>query len=143
MKAFLPNVLPSMSTGLDLMHYSLASGYIDFYGDKRECGIMQDTRITSTSAESRQTVLDRLAKLATTVEVAEGKEDSGVYTFGVFSSQDNDTAIRLFSRFRDRGAMEKHIRRCAVLDFWQQSKDDIVQMESRGYLPNGKGWLHR
>jgi quinol monooxygenase YgiN len=143
MQAFLPNVLPSMSTGLDLMNYSLASGFLDFPGDKRECGVMQDTRIRTNSKETRKAVLDRLAKLASDVEMAEGKESNGVYTFGIFSNQDDDTGIRIFSRFRDRDAMEQHIRRSSVLDFWQQSKDDIVQMESRGYLPNGKGWLHR
>ncbi len=39
--------------------------------------------------------------------------------------------------------MEKFLRRDDVLNFWKESKGEIASMEARGYLPNGKGWLHR
>jgi len=143
MKTFLGKVLPIMTTGLDLMHYQAFAGYLDKPGDKRECGVMQDVRIVCTSAEGRNAVVARLQTLAKTIEEREVKEKTGVYTWLACSSIDDDKSLRLYARYRDRKAMEKSIRTREVLDFWAASKDDIAQMESRAYLPNGKGWLHR
>jgi hypothetical protein len=53
------------------------------------------------------------------------------------------TGARMFARFKDRAAMETHLRRKEVIDFWLGSKDEVAAMEARGYVPNGKGWLHR
>ncbi|KAF2663993.1 hypothetical protein BT63DRAFT_461110 [Microthyrium microscopicum] len=134
MQKFLPHVLPTMSTGLDLMHYSPAGGFLDAPGDLSECEIMTDTRIWCVDAVSRSSVVAKLDNVA-------GKAASGVYTFLVAASLDDETEVRILSRFRDRMAMEEQER--AMVGFWQGSKGEVRRMESRGYLPNGKGWLHR
>jgi quinol monooxygenase YgiN len=141
MSSFLAKIPHIMTTGLDLTHYSLAAGFIDLPGDQRECGIMQDVKVLCLSANARQLVLAKAAKLAQAVE-SEGK-DNGVFSFMVLSNLDVDKGVRLFLRFSSRDAMERHMRRKDVLDFWMTSKEDITTMESRGYVPNGKGWLHR
>src|ERR1700760_2137514 len=107
MKKFLAKIPATMSTGLDLMHYGPASGYIDKFGDQRECKVMQDTRIWCKSAESRDAVLQRLSKVAKEIET----NDPGAYTFLVTKSLDTDDEARLYTRFKDRDAMEKHLRR--------------------------------
>jgi len=143
MQEFLKKIPPTMTTGLDLMHYSCIGGYIDKPADQHECEIMQDTRISCISATARVAVSFKLAKLAKSIEAAEGKESNGVYTWMAFSSLDDDTSMRIFARFKSRDAMEMHIRRKYMAEFWSESKEEIKQMEWRCYLPNGKGWLHR
>lgn len=143
MTNFLTRVPSAMTTGLDLMHYEAIAGYLDKPGDKTECGVMQDIRIACTSPESCQSVLQKLETLAEAVEAREDKEKTGVYTWMAFKSLDDEKAARIYARYKDREAMEKHLRTKEVLDFWFGTKDEIAQMESRGYLPNGKGWLHR
>jgi quinol monooxygenase YgiN len=141
MGVFLKKIPDTMTTGLDLMHYAPAAGFIDLPGDKRECGIMQDVRIYCPSAAARKSVLAGAAAIARAVE-SENKDDE-VLTFLVVRSVDNDTEMRMFLRFSSRDAMERHIRRQDLLDLWMASKENITQMASRGYVPNGKGWLHR
>jgi len=143
MGTFLGNVLQIMTTGLDLMHYHAFAGYLDKPNDKRECGVMQDVRIVCKSGEARNSVVAKLHALAKAVEDRDAKEKSGVYTWLACKSIDDDKSLRLYARYKDRNAMEKSIRTPEVLDFWLATKDDVAQMESRAYLPNGKGWLHR
>jgi quinol monooxygenase YgiN len=144
MAEFLKKIPPTMTTGLDLMHYGYVSGYLDKPGDRRECEIMQDTRITAVSAEARQTIASRLKRLAKSVEASE----EGIYTFITFYSHDDDVSLRIYSRYGTREAMEKYQARKDVLGFWAASKVDVKQMEWRCFLPNStpnkrKGWLHR
>jgi hypothetical protein len=139
MAEFLKKIPPTMTTGLDLMHYSCVSGYIDQPGDKKECEIMQDTRISCISGNAREAVLSKLKLLAISVEA----DSKGVYTWMAFSSLDDDMGVRIYTRFETRVAMEGYSRRKDVAEFWSESKDDIKQLEWRCYVPNGKGWLHR
>ena len=143
MSGFLSKIPDTMSTGLDLMHYSRVAGYLDKPGNKRECGVMQDVRISCISATARAAVVSKISQLAKAIEDAEEKEENGVYTWMAFSSLDNDTGLRVFARYDGREAMERHLRTREVVEFWTESKDDVAQMESRPYFPNGKGWLHR
>jgi quinol monooxygenase YgiN len=143
MGKFLKAVPPTMTTGLDLAHYRSVGGFLDLPGDKCECEIMQDTRIVCKSADARKSVLERLQKLTKTIQASEEKKSSGVLTYMAFESLDNDIAVRLYGRYATRDSMESFLRRSDVLNFWMQSKNDVATMESRGYLPNGKGWLHR
>jgi len=144
MAGFLKKIPPTMTTGLDLMHYGCVAGYLDKPGNQQECEIMQDTRITAISPDARKSLSSRLAQLAKSVE-ADGE---GVFTWMAFSSHDDDVSLRIYARFATRAAMEKYQNRKDVLEFWAASKDDIKQMEWRCYLPNStatkkKGWLHR
>ncbi len=109
----------------------------------KECHIMQDTRIGCKSAADRETVLKRLESLCEKIKQGEKSSHSGVLTFMGFACLDNDTGLRMYSRFESREAMETFLRRDDVLTFWKESKAEIASMEARGYLPNGKGWLHR
>ena len=100
---------------------------------------MQDARIFCKSPSNRDTVLSRLRRVSKAVEAG----DDGVYTFHCFNSLDDDKEVRLFTRFKDRATMESHIRQPEIMQFWQDSKEDIARMDHRAYFPNGKGWLHR
>jgi quinol monooxygenase YgiN len=117
----------------------LTSGFLDKPGDKSECKIMQDLQIYCKSPAARASVSKRLEKVCAAAE----KGDAGIYTYMAFAAQENDTQVRIYSRYKDRAAMEKHIRQKEVIDFWKESKDDIDRMDHRAYFPNGKGWLHR
>jgi quinol monooxygenase YgiN len=139
MSTFLSKVPPTMPTGLDLSHYAKVAGYIDSPGDKRECAIMADTRISCISATARSAVVSKLSQLAKSVE----KDGDGVYTWLAFSSLDNDTSLRIFARFESREAMEVYQRRKDVASFWAEGKEDIGTSECQRFAPNGKGWLHR
>ena len=144
MGKFLEKIPPTMSTGLDLMHYGCIGGYLDKPGDARECAIMQDTRIIAMSPEARKILASRLVDLSKSVEANE----EGIYTWMAFVSHDDDISMRIYTRFQTREAMEKYQGRKDLLDFWAVSKDDIKQMEWRCYVPNStpekkKGWLHR
>lgn len=100
---------------------------------------MQDIQIYCKSPEARASVVKRLEKVSAAAE----KGDAGIYTYMTFKAQDNDTQIRIYSRYQDRATMEKHTREKEVIDFWTESKEDIERMDHRAYFPNGKGWLHR
>ncbi|KAF1991819.1 hypothetical protein K402DRAFT_367166 [Aulographum hederae CBS 113979] len=141
MSTFLSKIPPTMTTGLDLVHYSLSSGYLDGPGDSRPCGIMSDHVITCNSHGDRNTVLSQLKALTKTVEESESK--SSVYTFMAFSSLDNDVGVRIYGRYKDRATYETFQRRQEMVDFWLESKDQVKAMAQRLYVPNGKGWLHR
>jgi quinol monooxygenase YgiN len=141
---FLKKIPPTMTTGLDLMHYGYVGGFLDKPGDQRECEIMLDTRITATSSEARKIISSRLVQLAKSVE----SDKDGIYTWMAFVSHDDEVGLRMYARFATRDAMEKYQARQDVLQFWAASKDDVKQMEWRCYLPNStpgrkKGWLHR
>ncbi|KAJ9643357.1 hypothetical protein H2199_004036 [Coniosporium tulheliwenetii] len=116
MKEFLQKIPDTMTTGLDLSHYR-------WRGERGGEG--------------------KLEKLAGEVGKVAETDDTGVLTFMTFESLDGETGVRMFARFRSREDMERHLRSKEVLDFWLGSKEEIASMESRGYLPNGKGWLHR
>lgn len=60
---------PAFSTiGLGLSHYRCVGGYLDLSGNRRECGIMQDTRIVCASPSARAKTLASLQKPAEGVE---------------------------------------------------------------------------
>ena len=139
MGIFLNKIPDTMTTGLDLMHYSCVAGYIDQPGDKKECKMMQDTRISCISASARDAVLSKLKQLAQLIEA----QSSGIYTWMAFSSLDDNVGVRIFARFETREALERYSRGKDVAEFWSDSKEDIKQMEWRCYVPNNKGWLHR
>jgi quinol monooxygenase YgiN len=143
MENFLATIPDHATTDLDLNHYRAIGGFLDRDGNKKECEIMQDVRIGCKSSSDRDAVLKRLEALCQKVKDSEKSKPSGVLTYMGFSSLDNDTAARIYSRFESRDAMEKFLRREDVLNFWKESKNEIASMEARGYLPNGKGWLHR
>ncbi|KAL5318148.1 hypothetical protein ACEPPN_013207 [Leptodophora sp. 'Broadleaf-Isolate-01'] len=132
-----------MSTSVDVSYNSAIAGFLDLPGDRRECGIMQDTRIICSSPSARASVLFKLKALATVIEAAEKMESCGVFTYMVFESLDDETGVRIFGRFADRESMETFLRRKEVVGFWLGSKEEVKSMECRGYVPNGKGWLHR
>lgn len=141
MTTFLGKIPAYTTTGLDLNHYSLIAGYLDTHGDKRECGIMLDVRIGAETSTKRSTVAPKLKALAEKIKA--GDKTGDVYTFMTFECLDNDTDLRIYARFKDRESMERTIRTDAWTDFWMSTKDEIAKMESRGYLPNKKGWLYR
>lgn len=143
MAKFLSIIPAHTTTDLDLNHYSLISGFLDREGDKKECGIMLDQKILCKSAAARRNVCSALKTLTITVSETEKASPSGVLTFMAFECLDDEVGARLYSRFESRGAMEAFIRREDVNAFWQGVKADVRGMEQRGYLPNGKGWLHR
>lgn len=144
MGKFLAAIPEHTTTDLDLNHYSsLGGGFLDRDGDKKECVIMCDQRIGCKTPEARDAVAKRLAALCAKVREGVKQSPDGVLTFMGFSCLDNDTGLRIYSRFELRDAMEKFLRRQDVLGFWGESKNDVASMEARGYLPNGKGWLHR
>lgn len=136
---FLKKIPPTMTTGLDLMHYSCVAGHIDLPGDKRECKMMQDTRVSCISSSARETIVSKLEQLAQSIKA----HSEGVYTWLAFSSLDNDMGVRIFARFETKEAMELYSRRKDVAEFWTESKEYVKQMEWRCYVPNHKGWLHR
>jgi quinol monooxygenase YgiN len=141
MKDFLGSAFPIMTTGFDLQHYSLVGGFIDGPGDKRPCGIMYDTNIVCKSAEARQKVVQRLKALGSSV-TKDNKD--GILSFMTFEAQDDTTGARMLGRFTDRKALDAFMRRPEVVKFWADGKEsDIARIEQRGYVENGKGWLHR
>lgn len=137
MGQFLATVPSSMSTGLDLTHYTETCGFLDKSANCRECGVMYDTRIECNTAADRGAVLGKLVAIA---EHAEKEEDT--YTFFVLKSLDNETQVRIFERYASWEAMEKHQGSQGMVGFWLSSKGEIKSMDGRAYVPNGKGWLH-
>jgi quinol monooxygenase YgiN len=144
MQKFLATIPEHTTTDLDLNHYSsLGGGFLDRDGDKKECAIMCDQRIGCKDSTARDRVGQGLKALCEKVKESVKGSSDGVFTFMGFSCLDNDTSLRIYSRFESRDAMENFLRRSDVLKFWADSKSDVASMEARGYLPNGKGWLHR
>ena len=143
MSKFLEIIPDHSTTDLDLNHYRSVGGYLDRNGDKQECAIMLDQRIVCKSSDQRDQVVGLLQELAHNVQDVEKASPSGVLTFMVFASLDDDKAARIYSRFESVHVMEAFLRRPEVGEFWQKSKSEIASMEARQYAPNGKGWLHR
>ncbi|KAK6369917.1 hypothetical protein LTS17_009367 [Exophiala oligosperma] len=139
MQDFLAAIPETMTTGLDLKHYEDVGGFLDRFGDKRECELMTDVRITC-HENSRDKVL---SKLVTLVNAMKDSGSAEVYTLLVLKSLDDNTGVRFYQRFKSWQASTTFARNELVLDFWMTSKEDIASMESQSYIPNGKGWLHR
>ncbi|KAK3638167.1 hypothetical protein LTR56_013196 [Elasticomyces elasticus] len=139
MAEFLSIVPAHTTTDLDLSHYEAVAGFLDREGDKQECAIMLDVRIVCKSAVARANVVKHMQRLTSAAQ----NPPSQLLTFMAFSSLDNDTNTRLFGRFESREALERFVRGRHMLAFWRQCREDITSMESRSYVPNGKGWLHR
>ncbi|CRK45193.1 hypothetical protein BN1723_006494 [Verticillium longisporum] len=141
-QAFLPSALPLMTTGLDLVHYGVVGGFLDIFGDKAECGIMQDIQIRCIDEAARQKLLDALKMVCRSVEVAQRQEGMGeILTFLGLKSLDNDVGDRIYARYKGRSAMEAWQRSDLVQGFWRVVKGNVADMTSRAYVPNGKGWL--
>lgn len=138
MGQFLASVPSTMSTGLDLTHYTEVAGFLDKSAHCRECAIIYDTRIECQSPQDRDAVLTKLAAVA---QHAEQNED-GTYTFLVLKSLDNGEHVRVFERYASWEAMEAHQKGDKLVSFWLGSKGEIKSMEGRTYVPNHKGWLH-
>jgi quinol monooxygenase YgiN len=138
MSSFLATVPNTMTTGMDLTHYTETSGFLDKSKICLECGIIYDTRIVCNSAKDRDIVLQKLAAVAEHAE----QDEEGTYTFLVLKSLDNDYHVRIFERYANWEAMEVHKKADKVVKFWLGSKAEVKSMEGRAYVPNGKGWLH-
>jgi quinol monooxygenase YgiN len=148
MKTFLKAAMPHMATDLDLSFWTHVAGFIDADDklgkdweerEERECGVMYDVKIICKNG-MRVVVKERLVRLA------EGMEDDGskgVLTWMVFEGLDHETDLRIFGRYVDRDSMEALRAREEMVEFWRGSKGEIERIEQRGYVPNGKGWLHR
>ncbi|KAK5713093.1 hypothetical protein LTR15_011455 [Elasticomyces elasticus] len=139
MGKFLSIVPGHTTTDLDLSHYEAVAGFLDREGDQQECAIMLDIRIACKCAAARAEVVKNMQGLTSAVKGAE----LGLLTFMAFSSLDNDINARLFVRLESTEALERFVRGQDMLVFWRQCREDIASMESRSYVPNGKGWLHR
>ena len=105
---------------------------------------MHDTRIVCKSPEARSVLRARLLALARSIEADSAGPGADVYTWMAFECLDNDMDLRVFARTKDRTALDKLSRRPEVVNFWKESREgEIERIDQRGYVPNGKGWLHR
>ena len=138
---FLPVALPSMTTGLDLTHFSAVGGFLDFSNKKTECGLMHDTQIQCVDASARAELLGALKLLCAMVEARQEGGDGEVLTFLGLKSEDNETGVRIFARYKSREVYEEWARDGLMLRFWEAVKPCVLNMSGRGYAPNGKGWL--
>lgn len=137
MRVFLSKIPAAMTTGLDLVHYEDVTGFLD-KADLKECGVIWDTKLR-TKPGKRGEVLERLAKVAKWVESSE----PDTYTYLVHKGLDDENEVRILERYADRRALEQHQRSEVLLNFFDESKHLVAQMENHGYVPNGLGWLHR
>lgn len=141
---FLPKAAPNMMVSFDLQHYSRAAGFLDHFGDARPCGFMYDMVILCKSSDSRISVVKRLKELGLKLESSPLTVSGKLLTWMSFESQDNDRDARVFMRFQDKADFQKYSRLPEVLEFWAAGKDaDVDKMQQRGYVENGRGWLHR
>lgn len=145
MTKFLSLIPAASTTGLDLNHYRCTAGFLDFPGDKNEAGVMQDVRIVCTSPDVRPGIVTSLNSLVNKVhkEERENGGKNGVLTYMAFESLDDEVGVRIYGRWKTREDMERFIRREDAVRFWMENKKGMKSMEQRGYVPNGKGWLHR
>ncbi|KAF2659220.1 hypothetical protein K491DRAFT_689345 [Lophiostoma macrostomum CBS 122681] len=148
MSNFLTLIPAASTTGLDLNHYRLVSGFLDLPGDAPPAGIMQDMRMTCTSPSARETLLSSLSSFVSALhsESLSARDESlknGILTYMAFVSVDDDVGVRIFGRWRTREDMERFIRRDDAVGFWMGNKENVRAMEQRLYVENGKGWLHR
>jgi quinol monooxygenase YgiN len=138
MQDFLAAVPSTMSTGLDLSHYTETAGFLDKSGNCQECEAIYDTRVECYTLEDRNTALAKLAVIAEHI----AEYEDGTCTFLVLKSLDSDTHLRIFGRYSSWDAMLAHQKGDKLVDLWLGSKTGIKSMEGRAYVPNGKGWLH-
>jgi quinol monooxygenase YgiN len=140
---FLPNAGPAMSTGLDLTHFAAVGGFLDRSGNKTECGLIHDVQIQCHSGVARAEVLGALRLLCALVDERQGAPgvDGEVLTFIGMKALDNNTGVRVFARYQSREAQEAWQRQTMIKTFWEAVKPHVLSMESRVYVPNGKGWL--
>jgi quinol monooxygenase YgiN len=138
MGEFLKTVPPLMSTGLDLTHYSVSSGFLDKSGTCAEAALIYDTRITCASSGARASLLAKLKAVAE----AEERDAEGTMTFFVLESLDDETGVRVMERYGSKAALEEHLQSQRMREFWLGAKEEIKSLEARWYVPNGKGWLH-
>lgn len=143
MGKFLPVAVPEMSTGLDLAHYRPVGGFLDRSGKKTECGIIHDVQIQCHDKASRAKMLAELRKLCSQVEGNQGEKgkDGEVLSFLGLTSLDNETGARIFARYQSRDVWEAWQRKPIVKGFFEVVKPLVASMQSRPYVPNGKGWL--
>ncbi|EPE04254.1 hypothetical protein F503_04769 [Ophiostoma piceae UAMH 11346] len=143
-RGFLPKAVPNMMASFDLQHYSRVAGFLDKPGDARACGFMYDVKIECKSSDARGRILARLRELGPKVEASELTARGALLTWMGFASQDSDKDARIFMRFRDKAAFQEYVRLQDVAGFWAAGKDeDIDKVQQRGYVENGRGWLHR
>ena len=136
-KVFLDEAPKYMLTGLDLRQYEDVMGFLDKSGTSEEAGIMYNTGIT-TKPGQREDVIKALRAV-----VDEAEREDGTMTFLVLRCLDDEVGVRIFERYRGRGAMERHAEGKALLSFWMRNKEGIVGMDGRAYVPTGRGWLKR
>lgn len=143
MGKFLPSAVPDMSTGLDLMHYKPVAGFLDRSGKKTECGIIHDVQIRCHDKESRAKMLEELSRVCSQVEEKQGEKgtDSEVLSFIGLESLDDETGARIFARYKSRDVWEAWQRNPIVKGLFEAVKSQVASMQSRPYVPNGKGWL--
>ncbi|CAG9983919.1 unnamed protein product [Clonostachys byssicola] len=137
---FLPNAGPTMTTGLDLTHYSAVGGFLDRSRQKNECGVMHDIQIRCKDKAARTELLGALKLLCGLVDDAEG-QDGKVQTFLGLQSLDNEEGARIYARYESREVWEAWLRSSLIKTFWEAAKPNVSSMEARAYAPNGKGWL--
>ncbi|CAO2657445.1 Nn.00g035710.m01.CDS01 [Neocucurbitaria sp. VM-36] len=140
MQSFLQKIPAASTTGLDLNHYRLVTGFLDSSHTCAPAEIMQDIRITCVSPTSRSALLESLRKLVDGVGTSEAE---GTLTYMAFLSLDDDVGARVYGRWKTREGLERFIRREDVNEFWAGNKHHVRAMEQRLYVPNGQGWLHR
>ena len=133
-----------MTTGLDLSHYEDVGGFLYREGDdgvaEEQRGVWWDTRIWCKDREGREEVVRRLGVVA---EGVRREEEKGTWSFLVLKGLDDEVGVRIFERYRDLEALERHWEGEGWLGFWKEGKELVRSMEGRGYVPNGWGWLHR
>jgi quinol monooxygenase YgiN len=146
MGPFLEKIPDTMTTGLDLSHYKDVAGFLHRGEDgvsEGQRGLWWDTRIWCKDAQARAEVLRRLSGVA---EDVRRLEEVGTWSFLVLKGLkglDDEVRVRVFERYKDLKALERHWQGDSLLEFWKESKDLVRSMEGRGYVPNGWGWLHR
>ena len=140
---FLPVASATMTTGLDLTHFGAVGGFLDISGVKTECGVMHDIQVRCADSSARQEVLGALKLLCSMVEASQASKgaEADVLTFLGLKSQDNDTGVRIFARYKSREVMEEWQRGSLIKTFWAAIKSSVASMEAKAYAPNGKGWL--
>ena len=134
---FLPTAVPTMTTGLDLTHFSAVGGFLDKSGKKTECGLIHDVQIRCVDG-GREELVKGLKELCDGVE-KQCKDE--VLTFLGLVSLDNETGVRIFARYKSREVWEEWLRGSLIQTFWETVKPRVASMEAKGYAPNGKGWL--
>ena len=143
MGPFLEKIPATMTTGLDLSHYEDVGGFLHRDGDdgveEKQRGVWWDTKIWCKDGAAREEVVKRLTSVADQVQ----KDEDSTWSYLVLKCLDDDVGLRIFERYRDQEALERHWKGQGLLEFWKGSKELVRSLEGRGYVPNGWGWLHR